>query len=91
MTKILRKGAGNISPLRKPTIIDDQYSIHSKKASFQLHQGRSVTAEPNAVMIKRLNASVKMRDMNAIENLDNSQLNDEFELNPERKALFRKR
>ena len=50
-----------------------------------------MTAEPNAVMIKRLNASVKMRDMNAIENLDNSQLNDEFELNPERKALFRKR
>ena len=59
MTKILKKGAGNVSPLRKSSVVESSFVLNSRKASFQLHQGRSVTAEPNTVAMRRLNASLR--------------------------------
>ena len=91
MTKILKKGAGNVSPVRRPAGADEELPFESKRASYSLHQGRSVTAEPNTILQRRINASHRVRNINAIGYMDQQEAPEDFELNPERKEPFKKR
>ena len=61
MTAILKKGAGNISPMRKTNIFENPRGSHSNPVNpvqeteaELLHHGRSVTSQPSVQMSRRI-------------------------------------